>query len=361
MKILSIAEIHRSSVESLRLDANALDLTSVEVVAGSIRRAASFFCPCPMRTLLSVVLDAHRGIVDDFEAFRCTVEDTIENLVAYGDLLELEEPNIDDEEVRGKLLLYCAPPCFVPRMTGNLLLLGISGDGLSSLPKDLEANIEYVGHSRILRTGEGNAIERLKELGFIELTMDAWLRPPAQESPEQLLARANEQLKVAHTAGEVPGLRVIDPDSAVNFYRRRWVDLTTASGHVVGRRPQAYGADIWCYVDLTNGQTVKLVDLPLARSRSRGCDDAWFLQAALDAKRGKPQQFLVRNGPPGMKIIDFFSPLPMWAKRRLDATGEAIPSSRSLFSYKFAEGEVAEEADFLQKRLWLAHADGSTF
>ncbi|MBX3177716.1 MAG: hypothetical protein KF886_10170 [Candidatus Hydrogenedentes bacterium] len=356
MKVVSIAEIHRRSVESLRLDADALDLTSVEVVAATIRRAASFYCPCPMRTLGSVVVGAHRGIIDDSEAFARTVDDTIESLVAYGDLLELEEPDLDDAAVRGRTLLYCAPPCCVPRLTGSLLLLGISADGVSSLPNDLEASIEYSGHSRILQTTNGDDLERLKELGFLELSMDAWLRSPAKGSPEQFLVSINEQLRTVSAAGEIAALRIINPDSNVDFYRGRWVEPTNECGKFVGRRPQLYGADIWCYVELKDGQPLQLIDLPLARSKWRGCDDAWLIQLALDAVRGNPQKYLVRRGPPGTTIVDFFSPLPMWAKRRLDAMGETVPPMRSLFSYKFRDDELAEEADFLQKRLWLAPA-----
>ena len=122
----------------------------------------------------------------------------------------------------------------------------------------------------------------------------------------------------------------------------------------VGRRAQAYGADLWCYVEVDRGIPVRFVDLPLANSVWRGCDEAWRLQAAIDCERGTPQVFRRRSGPKGTDVIDLFSPMPMWARRRWDAVGEPIESSGCLFSYKFRNGEVLEEVDFLKDKLWIA-------
>jgi hypothetical protein len=81
--------------------------------------------------------------------------------------------------------------------------------------------------------------------------------------------------------------------------------------------------------------------------------EAWRLQAAIDHEHGTPQMFRLRSGPRGTRVIDLFSPVPMWAKRRWDAVGEPVESSGCLFSYKFGVDEVLEEVDFLKDKLWL--------
>jgi hypothetical protein len=43
----------------------------------------------------------------------------------------------------------------------------------------------------------------------------------------------------------------------------------------------------------------------------------------------------------------------MWAKRRWDAIGEAIPAAGCLFSYRINESELEEELRFAQDALWL--------
>jgi len=121
----------------------------------------------------------------------------------------------------------------------------------------------------------------------------------------------------------------------------------------VARRSQAYGAQLWCYVQLLNGNPERLIDFPIDGSRWRGCDEAWRLQMAIDAQRGEPQWFRVRPGPGDMRVVEFFSPVPMWARRRWDAVGEPVPSSGCLFAYRMTETELAEELRFVRDVLWL--------
>jgi len=147
---------------------------------------------------------------------------------------------------------------------------------------------------------------------------------------------------------------LLDPAKSVRYYPARWVDKTKSTGRFIGRRPQAYGADLWCYIDLESGVPRKFLDLPLPKSRVRGCDEAWRIQAAIDARRAEPQRFRVRRGPEGWVVLDLFSPVPMWARRRWDAVGEPVPSTGCLFSYRFRPTEIEEEIRFARDILWLA-------
>lgn len=356
IRALSIADIHRISVEALGLDPDALDLNSAEAVACCLRRAAGFLCPCSARTLVYAVVEPLRGLVDDLDKFRTMVEDTLEALVAYGDLFELSDTTHEERKGQGALL-YRAPPTFVRRQSGAVILLGILPDEISLLPDEVEREIDYSNHIRVLSPNAGTEfVNQLEELGYIELPSNVWLKSPQVETAAQHLGYVNRLLDGAPRAGDVPGLQLLDPQRPVRHYRGRWVEPGDHTGRFVGRRAQAYGADVWCYVEVRDGQPIKLLDLPRKNSIWRGCDEAWRIQAAIDHEGGTPQVFNIRLGPNSTKVIDFFSPVPMWVRRRMEVMGEPVMSSASLFSYRIREGELYEEIQFLKEHAWLTEA-----
>jgi hypothetical protein len=353
MRQLSAAEVHAQKVAELGLDPSALDLASVEAVAGALRRAASFLCPCTASTLVRGVVRPTRGLVQDLDAFKELVEETLEAMMAYGDILEHRDVEGDSRH-GAAALLYTAPAGFVARESGAVILFGVTADQLSALPDDLEARVEYVSHLRRLRPGPGEDLRSdLLQLGLIETSYSAWLRVPQPEPAAQHVARLGRLLAAAQPSRDVPGLSLLDPAQGVRYYRGRWVPPRAQSGRFVARRSQAYGADLWCYIELRDGHPERLIDLPVAGSRWRGCDEAWHLQMAIDAQRGEPQRFRLRQGPEGMCVMELFSPVPMWARRRWDAVGEPVSASGCLFAYRFAQAEVAEEVQFARNALWV--------
>lgn len=357
-RLLSREEVHALSVAALGLDPSSLDLEAPEALAALVRRAASFAAPCPPPFIRGAVLRVLRGLVDMSserrDEWRSAVDHTIESLVSYGDLLELpaDDP-ADGEAVR---TLYLAPPSFVAS-DGVVFLIGGQLDGADPVPFDLRAKVEYRSHTRRLRASDAaDVAKRLRAMGWIELPRDLWLAAPRRELPDQLLARANAALSVAHSSGEVPGLIVLDPDTPPTYYPGRWAEPTRKSGRFVARREQRYGADLWSFVELSSGSVTKLVDLPLdARSAPvRPCDSAWHLQMAIDALAGHAQLFQLRPKPPaGSVIVDLFSPIPLWARRRWDVLGEEVPRQRSLFAYRFPEAEFEDVRRTIESELWL--------
>ena len=359
MRQLSAAEVHAQKVAELGLDPGALDLTSVEAIAGALRRAASFLCPCTAPTLVRGVVRPLRGLVDDLATIKDLVEETLEAMIAHGDILEHRD--IEGEPGYGAAsLLYAAPAGFVARESGAVILLGVASDQLSTVPDDLEARIEYVNHLRRLIPGPGEDLRsEILQLGLIEISYSDWLRFPPRETCAQHVARLDRLLDAAQPSRDVPGLSLLDPTRGVRYYRGRWVEPRAQSGRFVARRRQAYGADLWCYLEMRDGNPERLFDLPAGRSRWRGCDEAWHLQMAIDAQRGEPQWFRIRPGPEGTRVLEFFSPVPMWARRRWDAVGEPVSASGCLFAYRLAEAELAEEMRFAREALWLDEMTGS--
>ncbi len=357
MRRLNVIEVHARKVEELGLDPAAVDLTSTESIAGALRRVASFLCPCTALTLIRAVTRPLKGLVDDLTGIKEMVELVLEAMIAHGDIIEQRE-TFDSQKNSTRTLLYAAPPSFVSRQSGVAILLGLASDLLSVLPDELEECIEYVNHVRRLVPSEGEDLRaELILLGLIELSYTNWIREPIIDQPAQHIISLNQLLASATQSFDIPGLSLLDPTHPVQYYRGRWVEPKAQSGNYVCRRTQAYGADLWCYVEIKNGIPIRFVDLPLKNSIWRGCDEAWRLQAAIDYERGIPQVFRVRAGLDGTRLIDFFSPVPMWARRRWDAVGEPVESSSCLFSYKFKKDEIKEELDFLKDKLWLAEAN----
>jgi hypothetical protein len=190
--------------------------------------------------------------------------------------------------------------------------------------------------------------------------MEQWLQAPRTAAPGGIISFHTTRLAASASSGDVEGLRVIDPDAPVTYYRGRWRTLRESDdGRFVGRRAQAFGADLWCLVDVVAGDVKNLLDLPVQSPLGPGADEAWRLQAAFDALGGRAQQMRVRPAiRAGWTGVDFFSPVPSWMQRRLDIIG--TPQERSggaLFSYALPEREVAEELAFARELLWLDLVD----
>lgn len=357
MRRISAKEVHERKIIELRLDSDALDLTSTEAIAGALRRVASFSCPCAGSTLVRGVVRPLRGLVDDLADFKDSVETVLDAMIAHGDLIEQARIS-EDSCYETELLLYAASPCFIMRQSGVVILIGISSEYPFSLPEYLEARIEYISHIRRMLPLPGEDLRtNLIQLCVTELSYSNWLKQPPAQSPAEYISKLNMLLDAAPQSLEIPGLSLLDPERPVRYYRGRWTEPSNQTGRFVGRRAQAYGADLWCFIEVNKGNPVKFIDLPIKNSSWRGCDEAWRLQAAIDFERGSPQIFKIHPGPSENIIFRFYSPVPMWARKRWDAVGESIEPSGSLFSYKFAKSELSEEVNFIKKFLWLDEAN----
>jgi len=343
------------TVRTLGLDSNSVDLTSPEVLAASVRRAASFLCPITPGLLARSVDEALVGLPGYSERTRAILEETVDALVSYGDLLELPV-----EEERGRhRYLYLGPPAFVQRQSGVILLLGVRPDGAPLLPSALSQGIEYEAHVRLLPIGSGVSADDLLAEGLMEMRAEQWLRCPRSESASRVVEEYTARLSSVRLMGPLDGVRVLDPARPPTYYRGRWRELTRAdTGTFVARRPQGYGADPWCFLEVGDGEVLRGIDLPVTDPLSLGADEAWRLQAAIDAERGQPQRVAIRRtNRVGWSVIDLFSPIPSWAQRRLDIVGKPVVRSRgALLSYAIPTAEVPEEVRFLERMMWLSQA-----
>ena len=352
MRLLTAEQVHAEMIRELGLDPDLLDLNSPEGLAGALRRAASYVCPCSEATLLRAVVDPLRCLVPDLDTTRDLAEETLEALIAHGDVLE--QPEITETGLSARVVLYAAPAGFIVRRSGVILLLGMCADHLSPLSAEVERRIEYLGHVRKLRPLSDTEDLRgeLCQAGLIELTANTWLKGPKTSTAQQALAASDQALDSMAPSRDIPGLFLLDPTKPVGYYKGRCTEPKTHSGRFVARRKQAYGADLWCYVQLVQGQPERMIDFPSMGSRWRGCDEAWHLQMAIDATRGTRQRFRVTPGGDTV-LLEAFSPVPAWARRRWDAIGEPVTVRGSLFAYRIPHAEVEEERQFARDVLWM--------
>lgn len=347
-------EMAARAVSVLGLDDSTIDLFSVEGLCASLRRAASFLCPASPRQIVNAVLDALAPLGVDLE--RDEVNAALDTLVGVGDLLELRQTGARTR------LLFLGPPSYVEKQPGCFLLLGIRPSAGPILDEQsVGAVVTYEAHTRSVDLDPDTAAEVLTAAGLHRLTREQWTKAPRVEAPTSAIERVRGQLTAHRMPGQVSGLTLIDPTTPVRYYKGRWREpVDSDQGILVGRRPQAYGAPLWCVVDLADGVPQAVLDLPVDSTVAPGWDDARRLQAALDAQRGGPQVFRVRptGHPDGDFIFDFFGPLPSWAERYLDLTGLSVSRSQgALFSYRVPDAAQGDITLFLSKSLWMQVAE----
>ena len=354
LKQITASHVHALKVTELGLDAEALDLTAIEAISASLRRSARIHCPCALSTLVDSVVRPLVGLANDLTNLHAITSDTLQMMTAYGDFIEEREVTTDSQLNR-MILLYQTPLSFVYRRNGSALILGTAADPTEVLPAKVYKHIEYSNHVRRLPPIEGEELRTLlSEFGLIELSDRNWLRSPQSVTAEAHLQQVDTLLDRSQPSGEVAGLRILDSSLPKSYYPNRWVSASSQTGRFVGRRARSYGSDIWCYLELLDGVAKRLLDFPLVESRWRGCDEAWRLQLAIDATRNESQTFHIVEGPMDTVILEFNSPIPLWAQRRLDVVGEPLTRRNSLFRYRVPMRESDEEVHFLVNELWLS-------
>jgi len=345
------------ALESVGINPQGSDLDSAEAYAALVRRAASFLCPTSPGALARAVTEVVAPItVASPQELGSRVEAVVESVIACGDLVELP---IDDMGIRRRTT-FLGPPAFV-RVGDLFVLLGVRAEGSPIVSDELLESVVHRGHVRLIRTRDRATSDVLIAEGLIELRPEHWLGAPRISSPHEVIDGYNERLNTAGNASAIEGLRILDPRADVRFYRGRWREPKSHDdGRFVARRPQAFGAALWCWSELARGELTGLIDLPIQSPLARGCDEAWHLQAALDAISEHPQHLRVRDAPsaPGAVLLDLFSPLPSWAQRRLEVIATSVArSAGALVTYQLSKDDVEEEANFLKDMMWLVNEE----
>lgn len=347
---LTQTDLEATAVALLGLDHEATGLLSIEGLCASIRRAASLLCPATPRQIVDAVLEVLRPLSPELN--RDLVAEALDLVVGVGDLLELRSAD------SGARQLYLAPPSYVMVRPGRHLLLGVRPNTSPIVDESVVgAPVEYEAHTRFLTLETDSTTASLAAAGVHRMSIEQWARVPREEPASALIERAAVLLRQHQMPGEIQGLQIIDPTTPVQYYIGRWRELNSSDeGMLVGRRPQAYGAPVWCALDVARGIPRAVLDFPVDSSVMPGWDEARHLQAAIDHHRGQPQVFRIRSSglPDGSRLLDIFAPLPSWAERYITLVG--IPMSRSkgaLRTYRVPLDAEDSLTGLLSKSLWM--------
>lgn len=344
-ELLTPGDVRTRVITALGFDPTSRSLLETPVLGALILRAASFQSPCKVGELARTVAITLKGLEPDDDLVD-RIEDTIDALVSYGDLHELPA-----QDGQGSAL-YLGQPAFIERATGACFLVGVAGDGEQLLPASFSQRVRYNGCARSLKAAPGEDLTSvLKSFGLQQVQEKLWFKKPKTCSAKELVNRYDELLDRASSSGTVENIEILDSSRSVRFYKGRWRAPGRVSGRFVARRPQRFGAALWCYAELLNGDAVKLIDIN--GDEWRACDHAWRLQMALDALRDRPQVVEVCESVEFTELR-FFSPLPSWVRKRWDIIGEPVESKGALLAYTFSGAEFSEEEKILTNDLWLA-------
>lgn len=352
MRVLKISKILNNIAVALGISLDQTTYLSTELIACCLRYASGFLCPCSEQALVGGVLDTLTSLYND-DDLKIKIEDTLEAIISAGDIIEVKskKQNGNNSQV---ILLYTAPPKYVRRESDSLIILGTTPDHVPILPDEILKKIIYINHIRLLPSGENDDhIRLLSESGYNELKKDLWLHMPSVIPADEYLNKINLRLDSMENSVEIPNLQILDSLKSATKYRERWIVPVDHTSRFIARRPQIYGSDLWCYVEIKDGHPVKFIDLPVLNNAWRGCDEAWRIQMAIDSVNKSPQRYRVRKSKDRKVILDLFSPVPMWVRRRWDALGTQASPQKCLFSFSFFSDEVNEEINFINKYLWL--------
>lgn len=350
MRLISAKDVEAVTIKGVGFDIDSADLVTPEVLAALIRKTASFECPCEPALLAKSVSHLLAPIYRD-DTLPDLVRDAVHLVTAYGDLIEAP----DSDAPGSNSLLYLTAPSFLKVSDRLFLLFGIVPDGEDATPPELRQLIESVMYSRRLSvTDPKECFDALLQAGFVPLKVDSWLKCPPSRTASEFIAQYDDALSKSGSPGVPEDVVLIDPTRPVNYYKGRWTKLKKQTGRFISRRSQAYGAQLWCYIEVRDGVVTRLLDLPLYEKHWRAFDEARHILQAMDAASGKPQGFRIRKASQkGMAVMDLFSPVPTWATRRWDAVGLRTVPNSSLMSYLFPETRIDDECSFAAERMWL--------
>lgn len=344
VRVLTRAETGACAARALGLV--SADVLSAEFIAQSVRRALFILAPCRRFELAQAVTKALKPIAgqDPAEA----VDAMIEELTALGDTLLM---NADGAAGTTGAVLRPAPPTFVQRGDGACVVLGVAGDDISP-PLEDGMNIVAAGAARFVRAGasDPNIAARLRALGLNELHESDWLHQPAAEEASAYLARWSARLGPHSGASE--DLEVLDGAAPQRFYKGRWTPLAKKhSGLYVARRPKRFGNDLWSLIDVTTGAPRQLADIEPELPRARSCDEAWRIQAALDATRGRSAPVeCIKDAD--TTTIAMFAPPPLWLARRFALVGKPVKVQGALAAFEFPASAAGNEVGALKRLMW---------
>lgn len=340
---IEVIEITR---KKLGVPMNTAPEPDADFLAETLRRAAAMIAPARRASIIHAALLPLDNLFTTGHVEYAAASDMLERLIAIGDLTELE--------IDGAREIYLGTPQRVKINAHDTVLLGVRPHGAPLV--EPSEGIRHVRGLRITSTETG-AVSLLPEL-----STTSWLAAPHSASAADVVAEFTSKLDAKGDSGSVPELNILDTASPVTHYANRWrAPRQDDTGTFIARRPKEFGARAWSFCALVDGVATKLLDLPAASRTASPRDEAWRLQAAIDATNGAPQLMTVAHDASGSAAVNFFGPVPAFALRFLETVAASVSASRgALITYDVPAGRIDSITQFVQDHLWMRIQEGSS-
>jgi hypothetical protein len=193
--VLTRKEATERTARALGLDPRLIgDGLAPELIGQALRRASHILAPCARHELEGAVVQSFVGLGGTEDEVAAMVEAVLEELIVYGDILEVRDPD-DDGWRRSAMVLRPSPPSFVVRNDGSVVILGVAGDEITPLPGVAPGRVWHRGTLRFMSPEDGEDLRMvLRELGLLELSERVWLRLPKVETASSHMTDWREQL-----------------------------------------------------------------------------------------------------------------------------------------------------------------------
>ena len=341
-------------IEHIKSSFKYNNFTDEQLIGMIVLRNASILCPCSKTHLRNNTIDSIMPLFLDSEDIKEKINQSIDDLLIIGELNERDDV-LEDEYGENKNWVFCSPPIFIKRKSGTIVILGLYPSYSSiRLKDDVRKKITYKNLISVIEPSEENEIiaEELKKAGLTELKESVWCKLPKIMTWKEFIEKRINELDQQSDNVYIDEYEVFLKDPTVRHDKRyknkEYAIKHEITGNYVIRRPTKYSGKIWSFANINNGEVKKIKDLPIS-SNMRGCDDAWQIQMALDAKNETPQQYKLVDIDDKTRL-EFKSPLPLWAERKLMLMGE---KEEAWLTYNIPRSEIIAEEKFLREYLWL--------
>lgn len=350
-KITSLDIIN--ALKTSQADHDAAGVLDDATLGSLIRRTAGISCPISRTNLKHRMVLSLLNLLGNKPSLEKRIDAAIDALLVCGDIIQLSSRDTYEPD-DGEGFIYTAPPSFIQRESGRILIIGVGFDNATFLPDSLLNRVSFKNFSRFIELASGEDLPKtLLELGLRQINRQAWITAPPIETAFKHIEYFKDILERDGASANIPELSIYSPNNTYTTYHQGWRPLENQNGYYIARRPQAYGSPIWCFIEACQGRVNRIIDLPVKGGRLRGCDIAWRIQHAIDAHKNQALDYNIEKLENKLQL-NFKIPIPLWAQQRLILLGElVVPSRGYILAFQVPESESATEEKFLQEYLWL--------
>ena len=309
-----------------------------EVIYNIIRKVTSSLCPCSEHTIIKNSLKHVQFLLQNETIEENDIRQYIRDLINYGDLLQLNEIKVTQEQIFPKNHLHLSPNKYVEIFGNKVALIGIQKE--TDFPHgtpfqdfiQIDGILNFIDKSRMI-----DCIQLLKTFHFREIIESDWLNLPSEKNINKFLDKMKFLLSENPNISRLEDLQILSNKG--KFFLDRLTKLSTQTGTFLSRQKNVDGSFAWSFSELDNGRVLKHIELPQAFENTSGYDQWCRLLISLDKFNGYQHHTHYQKINQDI-YYNFNYPLPKWVERKFIFNGAVKvknPTRSYLISYKLSK------------------------